>query len=139
MTMETPPVSDDLDLAALEPRLRYYTRPRHIRIPDGPSSHADAQRQAAGQPRGQRPDEPTPIAPNGYGHIEARIRAASVTDPGILVRAAALDHAGDELGKDAARLAAQDTPVQPAAPRAASARQARAQRSKPTSHRAASR
>jgi hypothetical protein len=41
------------------------------------------------------------------------MRAANITDQATLLRAAAIDRAGDELFNNAARLAAQDIPRKP--------------------------
>lgn len=48
------------------------------------------------------------------GPVESRMRAAQITDQATLLRAAAIDRAGDQLFNNAAKLAAQDTPAKPA-------------------------
>ncbi len=100
---------DTPDLAALKSRLAYFTRPRHIRIPDAAPAHPISDTPDPDHPL-QHVAEQEPPAKLTRGPVEETIRAASVTDPGLLIQAAALDRAAKELVNRAVRLAAQDTP-----------------------------
>jgi hypothetical protein len=101
------------DLVALKSRLTYFTRPRHIRIPDGTPLEPTSQLlKPDEQSRRETPREDEVVV--ARGPVEETIRAASVTDPGLLVQAAAIDRAASELVKRAVRLAAQDTADVPA-------------------------
>jgi hypothetical protein len=125
------PNTDTLDLAALKDCLEYFTRPRRQPVP--PAGYPPADYPPADYPPADYPPagnvvrSAVPVdrlAPNTAedrnpeqrcGPLESRMRAAQITDPSMLLRAAAIDRAGNELFNNAAKLAAQDTATQPKA------------------------
>jgi hypothetical protein len=100
-----PDTDDTLNLGTLEPRLRHFTRPRSQPVPETgylPAETETATPQAANPARNATTPEPR------RGPLESRMRAANITDQATLLRAAAIDRAGDKLFNTAAKLAAKD-------------------------------
>jgi hypothetical protein len=107
------PDTDALDLAGLGPRLQYFARPKRQPIPEPDYPPPDSATPPADEPVQGASQRPAPEL--RCGPLEFRMRTANVTDQATLLRAAAIDRAGDELFNKAAKLAAQDVPDRPGA------------------------
>jgi hypothetical protein len=118
-----------LDLAVLAPRLKAFTQPKRTRTRQPDKAHHD---QHPGPPETAPAPTSEPASTEApqirRGPFESRVRALASADPGLLLRAAAIDKAGhdlidqvlsrakaEDLTPNAARLAAQDIPA-PSAP-----------------------